>query len=316
MRRKPTTNRHTVRLTGQQARGARITGSVLGELTDLLLDATRGTLRQRVEGRSTARGSVPSWLLSAGDFDVVGIEAGSTLLVIEAPSLAGATPSLFRQQELFEPIDADDSVFGIMEQTLRAAVDGRANSDLFDLPLLSTFRRFEHILAAGFSSVELTSGREDQARVVIDREAIASIDRLILNTPAPQSTRVSGFLDMIQPGDRMFTLLMESGAVVRGIAEGRAVGQLAELSGQRVVVSGTAVFRPSKSLMRIEANAIEPAGTDAAVWAYVPSPLFAVMDAASLRQPQGPRSGVNAILGRWPGDESEEEIVVALRNLS
>lgn len=75
----PIHHRYTVRLAGEQARGARIASSVLGELTDLLLDATRGALRQRVEGRSTAPGRVPVWLHRAATFDVVGLEPGSTV---------------------------------------------------------------------------------------------------------------------------------------------------------------------------------------------------------------------------------------------
>jgi hypothetical protein len=39
-------------------------------------------------------------------------------------------------------------------------------------------------------------------------------------------------------------------------------------------------------------------------------------DGGVFRQPQGPRSGVNAIIGRWPGDETEEEIASALLELS
>jgi uncharacterized protein (DUF433 family) len=40
------------------------------------------------------------------------------------------------------------------------------------------------------------------------------------------------------------------------------------------------------------------------------------METAGLRQPQGSRSGVNAVIGRWPGEESDEEIAAALRELS
>lgn len=306
-----------VRLVGERARGARIAGSILGELTDVLLDATRGSLRQRVEGRSTARGSIPAWLQTAADFDVIGLESGSTLLLIEAPSLCDVAPSLFAQRELFEPVDASDSAFGLMEQTLALAANGRSDSDLFDQPLLTTFRRFDRILSSGFSSIELTSG--DTLRtpvVVIDADSIRAVDHLIRSTPEPQRTRVSGTLDTIRHSDRMFTLLLEGGKAAKGIAEGLAAEQLANLFGQGVVVSGTAVFRASGALLRIEAESIEPAGRDAAVWARVPTPLFQVMDGGSLRQPQGPRSGVNAVIGRWPGDESDEEIAVALRELS
>jgi hypothetical protein len=40
------------------------------------------------------------------------------------------------------------------------------------------------------------------------------------------------------------------------------------------------------------------------------------LDLSALRQPQDRHSGVNAVIGRWPGNESEEEIIAALRELS
>jgi hypothetical protein len=259
---------------------------------------------------------LPAWLQSASSFDIVGIEAGSTLIIIEAPTLTEAAPALFHQRELFEPIDSDDSAFGLMTQTLQAAADERSDSDLFDQPLLSTFRRFERVLQSGFSSIGLGNGKQNRRPLVIDRSSMTAVERLIQSTPEPQRTRVAGTLDTIRHSDRMFTLLMEDGKAIKGIAEEVAAQQLAALFGQSVVVSGTAIFRPSGRLLRIEAEEIEPAGSDAAVWATVPAPLFRVMDAPSLHQPQGPRSGVNAIIGRWPGDESEEEITAALRELS
>jgi len=305
-----------VRLIGDGARGARIAGSVLGELTNVLIDAVRGSLRQRVEGRSTARGTIPAWLQHAAEFEVVGLERGSTVLVIEAPSLSDAAPGLFAQRELFEPVDPSQSAFGLMEQTLAVAACGRSDSDVFDQPLLSTFRRFESILSAGFSSIELTNDDARNPKVAIDDDSMRAVEQLIRSTPQPQRARVSGTLDTIRHSDRMFTLLLDGGKVAKGIAEGMAAQQLAELFGQPVVVSGIAVFRPSGSLLRIEADAIDAAGSDAAVWARVPAPLFRVMDSASLRQPQGPRSGVNAVIGNWPGDESDDEIAAALQELS
>lgn len=230
--------------------------------------------------------------------------------------MSETAPALFRQQELFEPIDSNDSAFGVMEQTLRAAVDGRSDSDFFDQPLLSTFRRFERVLAAGFSSIELTNGGKSAHRVVVDCDSVAAVDRLIRATPQPQRTRVSGTLDTIRHSDRMFTLVMDDGKAAKGIADGVAVEQLAALFGQRVVVAGTAVFRPSGTVLRIEADSIDAAAADAAVWSRIPAPLFRDLDTTALRQPQGQRSGVNAIIGRWPGEESDEEVAVALTELS
>ncbi len=37
---------------------------------------------------------------------------------------------------------------------------------------------------------------------------------------------------------------------------------------------------------------------------------------AEFRKPQGPKSGLAAIIGKWPGDETDEEVDAALRELS
>jgi hypothetical protein len=39
-------------------------------------------------------------------------------------------------------------------------------------------------------------------------------------------------------------------------------------------------------------------------------------DRSLLHQPQGPNSGLNAVMGKWPGDETEEEILALLEELS
>ena len=45
-------------------------------------------------------------------------------------------------------------------------------------------------------------------------------------------------------------------------------------------------------------------------------PLVGKLDLAALHQPQGPDSGINAIMGKWPGDETEEEILALLEEMS
>jgi hypothetical protein len=40
------------------------------------------------------------------------------------------------------------------------------------------------------------------------------------------------------------------------------------------------------------------------------------LDRQALHQPQGPDSGINLLIGKWPGDESEEEILALLEEMS
>ncbi|HET8797978.1 MAG TPA: hypothetical protein VFO89_09825, partial [Thermoanaerobaculia bacterium] len=144
-----TTRRYTVRLIGRRARGRRIAGSALSDLSAILVEAARGALRQRVEGRSTARSAPPDWLEKAAEFDIVGFEGSGTVFVLEAPVLGEAAPWLFAGQAHFASLDAGDTALNVMAEALLHAVDERIDSDFFDQPLLTTFRRFGRLLAAG-----------------------------------------------------------------------------------------------------------------------------------------------------------------------
>ncbi|HEY2292673.1 MAG TPA: hypothetical protein VGM86_18385 [Thermoanaerobaculia bacterium] len=50
-----------------------------------------------------------------------------------------------------------------------------------------------------------------------------------------------------------------------------------------------------------------------------PTPRSGILkkfDRSVLHQPQGPDSGLNAVMGKWPGDETDEEILALLEEMS
>ena len=81
-----------IRVKGPGARGARIDAALLRDLLDVLVDGCQQAVRLRVEGRSTAQGKVPGWLTRAAAIEIVGLSTGSTVIALEAPSLAEAVP--------------------------------------------------------------------------------------------------------------------------------------------------------------------------------------------------------------------------------
>ena len=81
-------------------------------------------------------------------------------------------------------------------------------------------------------------------------------------------------------------------------------------------MSGVAKFRPSGTLLRVDADRIEAASGAASLWSRLPTPLLRDLDTRKLTVPQGPRSGVAAVWGQWPGDESDEEFLDALAHVS
>lgn len=307
--------RCSITLKGPAIKPAHISASLLRELLDLLTEGVRRAVRLRVEGRSTARGSLPHWLAAACAFDVVGLSKGSTVLEIEALPLAEAAPERFAQRRIF--VDVSRPGLSYLADSLEDALAGRADSDGFDLPLLTHLDRFSRLFGPGVELVELAlRPHAGRAPLRLGPEGLATIHRLRRQTPRPRKVRIAGKLDLIRHSDRMFTLQLESGKTLRGVAGDIPIDRLRNLFGKSVVVSALAVFRPSGSLLRLEADHLQEATGDISIWSTEPSPLEADLEPRSLRKPQGPRTGVNAIFGQWPGDETEEEILAALEDLS
>lgn len=139
---------------------------------------------------------------------------------------------------------------------------------------------------------------------------------LVDKSPKSRRVRVAGKLEMIAHSSRTFLLVTDSGQGLEGLAGETGQDKLAELWGKKVVVSGRAVYGPSGSVVRIEADSIQEAVGEVSVWSREPAPLEAEIDVAALHKPQGPGTGVNAIFGKWPGNESDEQIDAALKDLS
>lgn len=241
----------------------------------------------------------------------MGLHEGSTVLVVEAPSLAEAAPQHFGQPGLFQTVDPSRSCLDLLEESVRDAVAGRPESDAYDDGLIKTFEEFSRVLRHGVDVVELGDGTP----VRIDGGSVEALGRLRRAIPPDQHVRVAGKLDVLRHSDRMFTLILESDTHVRGVVTGDSVGlsALGELWGHDVVVTGVAKFRPSGSVLRIEAERIERADArDLSLWNVEPRPIFDVLDDRVLRQPQGPRSGVNAIFGQLSDVESDDDIIEAL----
>ncbi|HSM50325.1 MAG TPA: hypothetical protein VLA75_02885 [Thermoanaerobaculia bacterium] len=280
---------------------------------EILVEAVEESVRLRVEGRSKARGSKPGWLERAAGFDVELVE-GSTSLLMHGKPLAETCPEVFAQSELFEPLQGNPTGVDVFAAALADVVDGDRDSDLYDDGLLATLMKLDRLFKHGVEAVELVNGRT----TYITQDELESVRELRRSIPADQRARVSGTLDALRHSNRTFELVLSEGEKVRGVLLSEA-GEIAEVGtslGSQVLVEGVAKFRASGRLLRLDAEWLAAATSGAQIWATPPRPLFPPLEIAETHEPQGPRSGAAAIFGAWPGEETDEEIEVALRELS
>jgi hypothetical protein len=312
--REDTMPNYSLRLIGPEAHGLPLPLALLREVLDSLEESARRAVRLRLEGRSTARGTPPGWLDRACAIQVLGIRAGSTVIEFAVPTLVESVPDRLGELEREDDLAPGATCLTLLSEGLADATSGRADSDRFDRRLLETLSEWRRVLDRGITTIELGNERATVTR--LDAEGADTIRQLEQRTPPPQRVRVSGRLDAIRHHDLLFTLVLDGGATLRGIADNVRPSDLARHWGAHVVVEGLAVFKPSGQVLRIEADLVEAAGADAAMWSQVPHAVWSDIPQDDLRRSQGPDSGINAIIGKWPGDETDDEIFEAIERLS
>jgi hypothetical protein len=124
---------------------------------------------------------------------------------------------------------------------------------------------------------------------------------------------VAGTLDTISASRTDILLRLPDGTTVPVRLLQHDPEDLRALFARRVVVSGMARFRASGKLLRVEAEHIGPAQAGDALWEKLPASRPSRSDPVARHVPQDEKTGVSAFLGTWPGDESDEELLEALK---
>jgi hypothetical protein len=283
----------------------------------------RASVSMAFRNRSRIPGRRPGWLDRASDVRFVDHQGnGETVLFFEAIPLGEAAADIYAQQSLFPEADdrpaQADTAFDLFGDVLADVQQRNADSAHYDPSLLDRITRFNRVFQKGpFGEIDFTSRRFPQSAPARLTPSLVEAARALLGrTPSPQRVRLVGQLDGLVASTQQFSVLLDSGEKVVGVFTLDQMDAMQNLWRKRVLVLGTAIYRASGRLLRIDADTVVPGENESKVFSRMPSPPNTKLDLSSLRKPQGPKSGMAAIFGKWPGDETDAEISEALEKLS
>jgi len=309
----------TITLRSDQHYGRKVPPGPLGEVLQEIPWVVRYSICMAFGWRSRSGGRPPSWVSAASDIRLVDYQGrDDTLLFFELPTLGEAAPQLYQQQEFWpnrpEPTDTG---FDLWADVIAEVAAENADSTRFDRPLLQRLRRFRKCLGGPFRELLITSRRYPERNPgVLSASVLNNADRLFSATPPPRQARVVGTLDMIRASTRTFALKLDDGEELNGVLLGGDMEQLKELFQRRVLVLGRAVYRASGRVLRIEASEVRKADAGKGIFSTFPRPVTPRLNIRKLLHEQRNKKGVSAVFGKWPGDETEEQLEQALRELS
>ncbi|NOY94457.1 MAG: hypothetical protein GXP55_25045 [Deltaproteobacteria bacterium] len=310
-------NKHRLTLLGGVQGELRVSASILHETVGALLEGARQATRFFVEGESIRKGPRPAWLEATCEIQITALSPGSAVLALEAPTLEEADPARFGeggQTSLFDEHDrkiAKQTSIDLFGSVLAAIVEGDPDDVLADRALLDTCFRFATAARGPFDGVQLDGLANRSAPVVIKPEHVPKIERLRDETPPAQAVRVSGTLDTISASRPDVVLTLPDGVKVPARLEDHEAEMLKQLFGEKVVVSGMAHYRPSGRLLLVNVESIAAAGEKDVL--FEATPVVRARRPVAQMLPQDETSGVSAFFGTWPGDESDEALLEALR---
>ncbi|GJG87441.1 hypothetical protein tb265_26220 [Gemmatimonadetes bacterium T265] len=304
--------RYTVELEGAERRQIALQLPLAWEILETLDKGAKRALRLHTQGRSELTGRYPSALAPAAAITLIGAQEVPARLTLRAPrieeSISGA--------DLLRDVPKDASAVGLYADAVRDALEGRSDSDNLDEGLVAGFKDLEGVFTRGVESVRITNGRPDAVPVEIRQDQLDDLRNFRLRHPSPRTMRLVGKLDVIRHSDNAFTLIV-GGAAIRGAAAPNVELPLQAFYGQTVIMSGVVHFKGSGRVLRFEARDVAaPMPHELSLWSGEPRPLFGTGSGVDTRKPQGARSGLNAVYGRWPIPGSDAEVAEAIASVS
>jgi hypothetical protein len=308
----------TVTLHSDRHVGRNVPPKALGELLRVLPEAIRFSIRMAFESRSQAKGKRPRWLTAASDIRFLEHTGEDvTILHFSVPRLGEAARNLYEQREFWSTRpDPSDTGFDLFGDVIKDVTSNDTDSIRFDRRLLQQIERFRYGLNGTFQRMEITSERFTAEKpAIIDKQVVETASRLSHNTPEPQKTRVVGTLDMIRSSTNSFAIKLKDGEEVRGVLTEGKIAKVTDLLEREVLILGKAIYRPSGKLLRIDADEVIPASDQDRFFSSIPKPKRTRFDLREAIKDQQHKKGVAAIYGKWPGNETDEEIEAALREI-
>ena len=310
----------TFELRGPEGLGAKPRPELIGPVFSHLHDTLQDAVRMGFLHSSRARGRIPACLRAAADVHYVGHASGGdgvTLLRFEVPTFGSAAGDLFGQKLLWEDgPQPEQTAFELLGAALGDMRERRKESNRFDSGLLRRIGSYRRMLKRGIESIGLpdtalaTPGLIDSATVVAASELCAA-------TPLSRRVRVAGRLDLMGASQAVLKLDIKSGVAVTAIWEGvLPVESLKDYFNRDVVIEGAGVFRPSGSLLRVDADAIALAGAQDEFFRQVPEALSGPDFTTLSRLRPGESSPFERILGSIPAEETDEDFAAAVEALS
>jgi len=272
------TVRYKIKLNNLSTPKGTISVLALRELVEKLIDTSEKALKLAIDGTSSKKGQSPAWLKASVAFLITGLKEGSTVLEMECP-------------------------------TLKETAKKNFNSDYFDAGLLKSFSSFDNFLKKYSSSFSVTTTKSRKEDFTFNKMKLEKICLIEQSIPESRKIIINGLFDLIEHSDGKFRLKAKTGEIDRDQVDKE---KMRTLWGKEVTIKGWAEFTPKNKIRYVRADLIKEYETGDEFLSYTPQIQENLFVTENISKGLLKESPLKEIWGKWPGDESIDEILVGI----
>ena len=307
--------RYKFKLKGLKTTDGTISIRALQLLVDTLIETCERGLRLAVQGESVKRGPIPGWLARSLDFTVTGIKKGSTTILVDAPPLRETAPDQIKQQDLwFSKPTPEDTAITLVSRSVKEVISQNFESYAYDKGVLDGLLSFDTFFKMYGDKVMVQASGRPAENFSLSASELEKVRELKAEIPDPIAIVISGKFDVIQHSSRKFHLVLSNGQVILGTIDRDIlnVEDMRKFWGKKVTIKGILHFNPVRKIRLLEAQSIKLAEEGEEIFERLP-PQGKPLTLFDLEvQKLDANLALKEIWGKWPGDESIEELLAAL----
>lgn len=242
-----------------------------------------------------------------------GVEKEDTLLTLDADNFQHLPIQLdlFRDKAQLSSL----TPVSLVIQTLRAAIGEGGDQNLLDEPLIDELIKFKKFFQTDQEQLWL-SNRGSVPELRFSEKEIDKIEALYKEIPAPEPTVINGRVDEMKFSGRQFILHTADKQRVMVLLDSAEIfDRVKDFFGKELTVTGQAHFKPGGQLSYIALESLNEATEEDRVFSKRPQKA-SMQQKIAMQLKAGKKSNpLESIIGKWPGNETDEEFEQMLKDL-
>jgi hypothetical protein len=196
-------------------------------------------------------------------------------------------------------------------QSFRSALLENEDKDYLDKPLLKSLLKFKKNFASE-NEVFFFSNRNSIPEIEVTREDFKKIEVLEESIPEPRKIIINGQLDEMKVSKNRLGLLTKEGVVNIFANDNSIIHGIVNYMGKEVTISGIANYRPGGQLSYIEIEQYFEPGKSDDFFSRKPKAMTVEQQVLFQLKQGKKKNPLSDLIGKWPGDESFDDLLKML----